>query len=164
MVKAHWLVFTVSLWIVTPVMLAIYAEISEPLFRWMVTLLAVSMTCRAVVELYLCMIVKKWKVVYGLAHNFVHAFILIACITAQLMANDSLLTNFSLILLGLSLSSLFTEILFVFWFKKNTEGPEKGIYFVSDDERHKPINRKTLYIFLPQYLLFLGLLISGILD
>ena len=164
LVKAHWLIFTISLWILTPVMLSFHSEHAAPLFKIVFGLLALSMSFRAVIEIILCLVIKKWKVFYGLAHNFVHGFLLIICLIAQIMSRDSVLETFMLIVLGLSLSSIITEILFVFWFKRNTDGPEKGIYFVPNDERFKHINQRTLYLFLPQYVLFGTLLTSGLFD
>ena len=64
LVKAQWLVFVVSLWVVAPLLASGHAE--TRLICW---ILAGSMLLRGVVELYLCLVTHGWKVRYGLFHD-----------------------------------------------------------------------------------------------
>ena len=147
MVKAFWLIYAIVLWIVVPCLL--WSQ--HPGYR----LLAASMLIRTIVEIPLCLR-KTWKVAYGLGHDYLHlALVLIIALTFT--RNPGLLAICALTALG-----LVTEVVFVRWFAAATAGPESGVYFVPGGNEFRVLNRRTTLVFLPQYALFLALIVMNL--
>ncbi len=141
LIKALWLTYAISLWIVVPFL----SWRDHPVFAvW-----AVSMGIRTIAEIPLCL-TKRWRVTYGVAHDLIH----LALVVAGWIWAPQLW-----IVAALTAVSLATELLFVRWFKKRTAGPGEGVYFVPGGEAHRDVNRKTAWIFLPQYAAFLSWLL-----
>ena len=147
LVKAQWLVFVVSLWVVAPLLASGHAEA-----RMICWLLAGSMLLRGAVELYLCLVTRGWKVRYGLFHDALQLVLTLAGM-GWLATHGA--PAWALFLLALTISTLVTEIVFVSWFRNATAGPEESVYFVPDSVEFKEINRRTAWLFLPQFTLFL---------
>ncbi len=142
-IKALWLVYAIVLWILVPCLL--FSQ--HPGYR----LLAASMLVRAILEIPLC-VGKKWKVAYGLGHDFLHL-----ALTLGLLQTFRQNSGFVAIC-TLTALSLLTEIVFVRWFAAATAGPDSGVYFVPGGEEFRALNRRTALLFLPQYALFLILI------
>ncbi len=153
-VKAQWLIFVVSLWVVAPLLTTGHAE--SLLVCW---LLSGSMLLRGGIELYLCLITRGWKVRYGLAHDTLQ---LMLALTGLVWLSAQGAPVWILFLLLLTVSTLVTEIVFVGWFRASTAGPEEAIYFVPGNSEFKEINRRTAWLFLPQFMLFLAVLTSAL--
>ena len=153
-IKAQWLVFVVTLWIAAP--LLVIGQTEALLICW---LLAGSMLLRGIIELHLCLITHRWKVSYGLAHDALQ-------LVLALVGLGWLITlgapTWILFLLVLTVSTLVTEIVFVSWFRNATVGPEEAIYFVPGNSEFKEINRRTAWLFLPQFTLFLAALLGAL--
>jgi hypothetical protein len=147
LVKAQWLVFVVSLWVVAPLLASGHA--GTRLICW---ILAGSMLLRGVVELYLCLVTHGWKVRYGLFHDALQLGLAFAGLVWLATRGAP---PWALFLLVLTISTLVTEMMFVRWFRDATTGPEEAIYFVPGHLEFKAINRRTAWLFLPQFTLFL---------
>jgi hypothetical protein len=148
LVKSFWLTFAISHWVFGPFVYASLTEIQTLSGAWFV--LGASMALRSVIELILCYGTLSWKTEYGIAHDAFQAglcifFLYFLWITPA--AGGTLLSHASLVLL--TLSSLACEVGFVAAFRRSTEGPAKGVYFVPAEE--KRINRITLLLLAPQY-------------
>jgi hypothetical protein len=142
LIKAAWLAYAIVLWIAVPWVLAGKGTAF--------LLLAVSMTVGAVVELPLCAF-GRWRVAYGVGHDVIHAAlvaVVLVCFPIEGLGVWALLT----------LVALATELLFVYWFVRSTDGPEKGVFFVPGGEAHRKINQRTAFLFLPQLFAFAGVL------
>ena len=156
LVKAQWFVFVVSLWVVAPLLASGHAEA-----RMICLILAVSMSLRGVVELYLCLITRGWKVRYGLFHDVLQLGLALAGLGWLALRGEPV---WALFLLTLTISTLVTEIIFVRWFRNSTAGPEEAVYFVSGSPEHRDLNRRTAWLFLPQFSLFLVSLLGVLLG
>lgn len=143
-IKALWLIYAVTLWFAVPILL--WNQ------HWGFAALAVSMLIRGVVEIPLCA-TKRWKVAYGLTHDWIH---LALCVFVVV---DSQLNPQLLMICGLTAVSLISEIVFVGWFASKTAGPSEGVYFVPGGDEYRAINRRTAIIFLPQFVVFNTLLV-----
>jgi hypothetical protein len=146
-IKAHWLAYAIVLWLVVPGLLATR--------HWTMLALSISVGIRAMVELPLCL-GKRWKVAYGMAHNVLH--LMLCAVALWSLAGDEQPRHFLLLLVALTVLSLVTEIIFVSWFRRATEGPEQGIYFVPGGKEFRQLNRATGWLFLPQYVIFITVL------
>ena len=155
-IKAQWLVFVVSLWVMAPLLVTGHAEGVQ--ICW---LLSGSMLLRGGIELYLCLITRGWKVRYGLAHDTLQ---LMLTLTGLIWLITRGAPVWILFLLLLTVSTLVTEIVFVGWFRDATGGPEEAIYFVPGNSEFKDINRRTVWLFLPQFILFLAALTSALIG
>jgi len=155
-IKAQWLVFVVSLWVVAPLLATGHAGVLH--ICW---LLAGSMLIRGGIELYLCLITRGWKVRYGLAHDTLQLSLALAGL-AWLISQGA--PVWILFLLLLTVSTLITEMVFVGWFRDATAGPEEAIYFVPGNSEFKDINRRTAWLFLPQFMLFLAALAGALIG
>ena len=120
-------------------------------------ILAGSMLVRGVVELYLCLVTRGWKVSYGLFHDVLQLGLALAGL-GWLASRGA--PTWALFLPALTISTLVTEIIFVRWFRDSTVGPEEAVYFVSGSPEHREVNRRTAWLFLPQFTLFLGSLLG----
>ena len=156
LVKAQWFVFAVSLWVLAPLLAS-----GHDGARVICLILAVSMSLRGVVELYLCLVTRGWKVRYGLFHDSLQLGLALAGLGWLALRGEPV---WALFLLSLTISTLVTDIIFVRWFKHSTAGPEEAVYFVSGDPEHRVVNRRTAWLFLPQFSLFLVSLLSVFLD
>jgi len=138
LVKSFWLIYAVSLWLVLPLLW--WSE------HWVFRLWAISMVVRSGVEVPLCL-TRRWKVAYGVGHDAVHlAFVAVGLALMPQFRMISVLTAVSLV----------SELVFVHWFRARTAGPDEGVYFVPGDAAYRDLNRKTCWIFLPQYAAFWG--------
>lgn len=149
-IKSLWLIYAIILWMLVPLY---FFFATEPLLRYVFIALAISMWLRGLAEVYLCYISKSWRVAYGVGHDFFH-LILVVIAFALVQPLQQMLPLFTLLLTALA---LIVELLFVFWFKRNTGGPQNQIYFVSGDKKFAAINRRTTYLVVPQYIAFYGL-------
>ncbi len=145
--KAAWLVLAVNLWLFLPVLLCW----QHPAYAW----LAGSMLLRTAVELPLCA-KQKWSTNHGLAHDALHAAI--ALYWLPLVPADVRLW------ILLTLFTLAVEVVFVLRFRKTTEGPAKGIYFVPDGPAHAKLNFLTDVIRMPVQYLMISILIASCLS
>ena len=152
--KAQWLVFVVTLWIVAP--LLVIGQTEALLICW---LLAGSMLLRGIIELHLCLITHGWKVSYGLAHDALQLVMTLAGLGWLITLGAP---TWILFLLVLTASTVVTEIVFVSWFRTATAGPEEAIYFVPGNSEFKKINKRTAWLFLPQFTLFLVALLGAL--
>ena len=154
LVKAQWLVFVVSLWVAAPLLASGHAKV-----RMICWLLAGSMLLRGAVELYLCLVTRGWKVRYGLFHDALQLVFALVGLAWLATSGAPAWTQF---LLALTISTLVTEIIFVRWFRDATAGPEESVYFVSGSPEYKEVNRRTAWLFLPQFTLFLVALLGAL--
>ncbi len=150
-IKAFWLVYAISLWIVVPCML--WTE------HWAFVMLAVSMLIRAIVEAPLCL-TKRWKVRYGVMHDGVHLILTSAALVVGILERHAGVISVSV----LTFVSLLTELLFVYWFRKYTDGPEAGIYFVPDEPKYEMINVRTFQLLAVQMSAFAALLVLNLIP
>ena len=139
--EAAWLAYAIVLWFGVPLVLLDKGTAF--------VVLAVSMGIRAVIEIPLCLI-GRWRVAYGITHDVIHAVIVI------MLASE---LGFWAVL---TLLALVSEIVFVTWFVKGTDGPAEGIFFVPAGEAYRKINRRTAAIFLPQAACFVGLIMLSL--
>ncbi|BDS06160.1 hypothetical protein NT6N_12000 [Oceaniferula spumae] len=133
--KSVWLFYAIALWVVLPWFFVTHSVLWYQL--------AISMALRSVIELILCGL-KKWQTRYGVAHDFIHLIIVIACIPVMPAA--------SRIWLGLTAVALLCEIHFVKCFLATGGKPEDGVYFVPDGDEYKWLQRRTAYLLVPQLL------------
>ena len=114
-------------------------------------ILAISMGLRVIIEVPLCLM-KRWRVAYGVTHDFIHA--------GAVIAGMCFFSVPGLEVWGaLTLLSLASELIFVRWFVKATGGPGNGVYFVPGGEAFRSINIGTAIIFIPQAAGFIALLL-----
>ena len=151
LVKAHWLVYAIVLWLVVPSLLATR--------HWAMAVLAASVGLRAVVEVPLCL-QRRWRVAYGMIHNVLHLGLCMVAVAA--LASAETPDGFLLLMVILTALSVLTEMLFVSWFRKATSGPGEGVYFVPGGERFRRVNLATGWIFLPQYAIFITVLVINL--
>jgi len=156
LVKAQWFVFAVSLWVLAPLLASGHAKA-----RMICLILAGSMLLRGVVELYLCLITRGWKVSYGLFHDALHLVLSLGGLVWLASLGEPVWAFF---LLALTITTLVTEIIFVRWFRNSTAGPEEAVYFVSGSPEHRVVNRRTAWLFLPQFVLFLFALFGALMG
>ena len=150
-IKAQWLAYAIVLWLVVPCLLATR--------HWTMAALAISVGVRSAIEVPLCLR-QGWKVAYGMAHNIFHLALCLVALVALARANPA--EAFLMVIVALTILSVITEMIFVSWFRKATAGPEQGIYFVPGGERFKRVNRATGWLFLPQYVTFLAVLVANL--
>lgn len=143
--KAAWLVHVSALWLVLPVLLCLHS----PTFFY----LAVSMSVRTLIELPLCR-KGKWKTIYGVTHDVMH----LGLVALLLRGGDAR------IWLWLTAITLVAEIYFVFRFKRCTEGPAAGIFFVPDGPAYARLNLMTDFIRMPSQYLMVSVLIAACLK
>lgn len=153
LVKAQWFVFATSLWVVTPML----ADGPEG-FRLVCWVLAASMLLRGAIELWLCLVTRTWKTSYGVSHDVLQLVLAVGGLVWFVLSDAPV---WALLFAGLTISTLLTEITFVGWFRKATAGPEDGVYFVPDTPECKDLNRRTARLFLPQFALYLALLLDS---
>jgi hypothetical protein len=156
LVKAQWFVFAVSLWVVAPLLASGNTEA-----RMICLILAVSMSLRGVVELYLCLVTRRWKVRYGLFHDAFHLALALGGLAWLARLGEP---TWAFFLLTITITTLVTEIIFVRWFRNSTAGPEEAVYFVSGSPEHRDVNHRTAWLFLPQFSLFLVSLLGVLLG
>jgi hypothetical protein len=142
--KAGWLAFVSILWVLLPSLLCT----QHAAYAWM----AASMLLRTIIELPLCAW-KKWSTNYGLGHDAVHALI-------ALWWLPSAPPDVKLWII-LTLLTLVVEVVFVLRFRKCTEGPANGIYFVPDGTAHLRLNFLTDLGRMPCQYLMVSILIAA---
>jgi len=147
--KAIWLLYAITLWIVVPCLL--WSQ------HWAFAMLAVSMIIRSAIEVPLCLLVK-WKVAYGVAHDFLHLILTGIALTMGILDSNRAL----IIISGLTIAALFTELIFVRWFRQDTEGPENGVYFVSGAKENEAITVRTILFLAPQISTFAAIIVSDL--
>ena len=142
--KAGWLALATILWVILPLLLCTL----HAAYAWM----AASMMIRTIVELPLCAW-KKWSTNYGLGHDAVHALIAVWWL-------PSAPPDVKLWII-LTLITLMIEVVFVLRFRKCTEGPANGIYFVPDGPAHIRLNLLTDLVRMPCQYLMVSILIAA---
>ncbi len=142
--KAGWLAHAATLWLFLPTLLAM----QDPAYAW----LAASMGLRTLIELPLCA-KQRWSTNHGLSHDAIHA--VIALYWLPRVSPDVQLW------IGLTLVTLIVEVYFVLRFRKTTEGPAKGIYFVPDGPAYAKLNLLTDMIRMPSQYLMISILIAA---
>ena len=156
MTKACWLVYAITLWLVAPLMLAGNAWRDQD--RWLLAamgLLAASLAIRGLVEL--AMLRRgTWRVAHGLGHDRWHLGL---CTLAGALCGYGGASLGTWLVLGLTVIAMISELHFVAAFANATAGPAAGIYFVPNETRHHALLRRCATIFLPQYAIFLALLL-----
>lgn len=142
--KAAWLVFAANLWLVMPSLLSF----QHPAYAW----LAASMWVRTIIELPLCAM-RRWSTNHGLAHDGIHA-----AIALYWLRDPGPDVRLWVIL---TLVALVAEVFFVLRFRKTTEGPANGIYFVPDGPAHARLNLLTDLIRMPLQYLMISVLVAA---
>ena len=142
--KAGWLALATILWVVLPLLLCN----QHASYAWM----AASMMLRTIIELPLCA-KRKWSTNYGLGHDAVHALIALWWLPSA--PPDARLW------IGLTLLTLVVEVFFVLRFRKCTEGPANGIYFVPDGAAYIRLNLLTDLVRMPCQYLMVSILIAA---
>lgn len=141
--KAGWLAHVATLWLVLPALLAM----QNPAYLW----LAISMGLRTLIELPLCA-KQRWSTNHGLSHDAAH--LLIAVYWLPQVSPDAQLW------ILLTLITMVVEVYFVLRFRKTTEGPANGIYFVPDGPAHAKLNLLTDMIRMPSQYIMISILIA----
>jgi hypothetical protein len=142
--KAGWLAHAAILWLILPTLLAT----QSPAYAW----LAASMWLRTIIELPLCA-KQQWSTNHGLSHDALHAGIALYWLP-RVSADVQLW-------ISLTLVTLLVEVYFVLRFRKTTEGPSKGIYFVPDGPAHAKLNLLTDLIRMPSQYIMISILIAA---
>lgn len=155
LVKSFWLTYCITLWLVAPLMFTLRRSFGRGALHKLLRLLAASMVLRSVVEIYLCVTVE-WSTLYGLGHDAFHATLLLAGLPFVLREKIPSVRWQGIAIVVLTLASLASEVTFVGWFRAATAGPASGIYFVPDGDLFAEINRRTAFVFLPQYAVFIA--------
>lgn len=145
--KAGWLAHAAILWLILPTLLAT----QSPAYAW----LAASMWLRTIIELPLCA-KQQWSTNHGLSHDALHAGIALYWLP-RVSADVQLW-------ISLTLVTLLVEVYFVLRFRKTTEGPSKGIYFVPDGPAHAKLNLLTDLIRMPSQYIMISILIAACLH
>lgn len=146
-IKAAWLVYAITSWFGLP-LLMLGAS-------WAFQLLFLSMLVRGLVEVCLCR-TKQWKTNYGLIHNAIQ---IVLIVSGLLFGDLDIEYRFWLWLL---LFGFVTETIFVIGFRKQDFKPSEGVYFVPSGKEGRKLNRLTMLLFLPQYAVWLVLLVSAL--
>ena len=148
-IKAAWLVYAISSWFGLPLLMFGAS--------WVFQLLFLSMCLRGAVEVYLCW-KKQWRTSYGLLHDGIQIVLILA---GLFVGADGVAYKFWL---GLLLAGFTTEVIFVMGFRRQNFKPDEGVYFVPSGEVGRKLNRLTKLIFLPQYALWLVLLVFALIQ
>jgi hypothetical protein len=142
--KSAWLALASILWVLLPSLL----WTQHAAYAWM----AASMLLRTIIELPLCA-KRKWSTNYGLGHDALHALIALWWLPGA--PPDVRFWIF------LTLITLVIEVFFVLRFRKCTEGPANGIYFVPDGPAHIRLNLLTDLVRMPCQYLMVSILIAA---
>lgn len=158
-IKSAWLVYVICLWYIIPLL---QLQTDSIINKYYIVFL-ISVILRAVVEGVLCYITHTWRVLYGIFFDILHLIIAGFAIYHLVSITEEIdrvtfflfLNKFSNIIFFMLLClSLFAELIFVNWFVKVTGGPARGYYFVPNRPEFRWVHRGTLFLFLPQFIIF----------
>ncbi|RYZ37580.1 MAG: hypothetical protein EOO71_27435 [Myxococcaceae bacterium] len=166
--KLAWLLYAVFLWFLVCPLVALDASV---LFEARIVLgaFALSMWLRGAAELYMLYVSRNWRPPYGVGHDLG----CIALVGAGLVYTGEKWAGaldgrdvWALALVGLVLVSLGVEVAYAALFHRAVEGRttgEDGVWFAdAEQERFRRINRLTLILNVPLYVVLAVLLAVGI--
>lgn len=155
--KAFWLSYTVWTWFLLPFFIIFHPLLSESIQMILIAHL-VSWWTRGILELVMIYKWFNWTPIYGISHDVFH-IVLIAILLwiyrfetfSSVFGSMNFLASIYLLMLFISTSA---EILFARMFLKYRSEIEAkvNIYFASDDEKWKKINRITLIVVIIVYI------------
>lgn len=154
--KVLWLNLTLTVFFGLPAVLWRDAALS-PALRALWGWLLLSFVLRAVVELYLIYVTITWKCVYGISHDFFTlalAGVLRAALPAAGPADGR-----ALAFVWLYAAVLLVEAGMAKAFSRLAD-PKDGVYFASDDERFRRVNRASWAASLAGYAALAGVLLA----
>lgn len=133
-VKLAWLACAILFWYLLPALLLFDSRMRGAVRRACIVLL-VSMSVRAVVELFMMYVTGNWHPWMGISHD-VFTFVLMLVVLAPAMKQGQpLYAGYLLVATGMFIP----ETYFAWYLYAQTAAPGEVLYFVSDSPRHNAV-------------------------
>lgn len=156
--KSLWLSYTVITWFLAPLLFLLLPV--HPNLMFILVIHLISFWIRGLVELAMIYKWFNWSPRYGITHSGFHAFMLMGLSTFAFPLELTIANTVTIVFLGTVIVTTLFETLFAVLFFKvrslDTGIDTHKIYFASDDEKWRKVNKAT------ELALFLGFLGYGL--